>query len=343
MCCDRREQGTAKRQSWQGTINAKADGWSSEEEIGGEESPIGWRKSNNPGKADWWLSDWKNNWRSTATSSWEVSISTRLWWSSKADKGRQDRSWQDARWEKPAWSSENRQNILDKVVREFGGWRVHTKQSQCLKEHISCDGDLCAGTDKVLKSIEHICYDCWAVEEGIPTREGFLQAQKGTIKRRYVCHWDSSHCDNNAWEFVIGAFVNALGMLEEQRAIWPEGRRAERPWNRNFDENKERKEVKSSLVALSTPTCSSQSRPSSATKSTNIAMIWAPPAPCQPKSGICCTCSLSFWAVASQDSELTWRKEISDKAEFQATTERSRKTRPQQLLHGLVCLTSDRR
>ena len=74
------------------------------------------------------------------------------------------------------------------------------------------------------------------MEEGNPTSEGFLQAQQGTNKWRYVSLWDPSLCDNNAWEFLVGAHVGALGKLEEQRAISPEGYRAKRPWNRNCDE-----------------------------------------------------------------------------------------------------------
>ena len=83
---------------------------------------------------------------------------------------------------------------------------------------------------------EHKCYDCWATEEGNPTSEGSLQAQQGTNKWRYISLWDPSLCDNNAWEFLVGAYVGALGKLEEQRAISLEGYRAKRPWNRNCDE-----------------------------------------------------------------------------------------------------------
>ena len=41
------------------------------------------------------LSDWKNNWRSDATSSWEESTPTRWAWSGQADEGWKHRSWQD--------------------------------------------------------------------------------------------------------------------------------------------------------------------------------------------------------------------------------------------------------
>ena len=72
-----RTDGAAKRQSCQkqNTKDAKADGWSTDDEIGGGESPKRWGKSDHAGKADWWSSDRRSNWRSHARSSWEVSNS----------------------------------------------------------------------------------------------------------------------------------------------------------------------------------------------------------------------------------------------------------------------------
>ena len=58
-----------------------------------------------------------------------------------------------------------------------------------------------------------------------------VRASEGT------CRWGPSLCDNNAWEFRVGAYVGALGRLEEQRAISPEDCRDKRPWNRNCVED----------------------------------------------------------------------------------------------------------
>ena len=45
---------------------------------------------------------------------------------------------------------------------------------------------------------ERTCYDCWAFEDGSPTREGFLQAQKCTSKWVYTCLLDPSVYDDKS-------------------------------------------------------------------------------------------------------------------------------------------------
>ena len=57
-----------------------------------------------------------------------------------------------------------------------------------------------------------------------------VRASEGT------CRLGPSLCDNNAWEFRVGAYVGALGRLEEQRAISPEDCRDKKSWDRNCAE-----------------------------------------------------------------------------------------------------------
>ena len=87
----------AKRRSSSNTT--KADGWSTEEEIGGGGSSARLGKSGSPGKADWWSSDWKSNWRSGGEELTGSKNSRKFVMGSQAGKGR-DWSWQDARWGK---------------------------------------------------------------------------------------------------------------------------------------------------------------------------------------------------------------------------------------------------
>ena len=76
---------------------------------------------------------------------------------------------------------------------------------------------------------EHICYDCGANEEVTIA----VRKKKSTRLRKVSCQlkkvrasegtyrWGPSFCDNNAREFRVGAYVGALGRLEEQQAISP--------------------------------------------------------------------------------------------------------------------------
>ena len=49
--------------------------------------------------------------------------------------------------------------------------------------------------------------------------------------------WSPSPCENYAREFRVGAYVDALGRLEEQWAISPEDCRDKKTWNRNCVED----------------------------------------------------------------------------------------------------------
>ena len=84
--------------------------------------------------------------------------------------------------------SESLQDISEMVVGEFWEEFTPNKASQ-FRSFFRCDGDLCVGTDKVLRRYicctktlrmisvsytEPMCYDCCAFEEGSPTPEGFF-------------------------------------------------------------------------------------------------------------------------------------------------------------------------
>ena len=85
---------------------------------------------------------------------------------------------------------------------------------------------------KDTSSTERLCYECWASKEVSLSPEGFLQAQKKPGAR------GGTHAifyEENAWAFLIGTCGDALGGLQEQPRMTPEGRQAEKPWDRNCD------------------------------------------------------------------------------------------------------------
>ena len=84
---------------------------------------------------------------------------------------------------------------------------------------------------------ERLCYECWAIKDVNPSPEGFLQAQKHTSKWRYMHHEILSFYDKNAREFKMGTRADALGKLQEQRAVSPVGCQAKKLWNCNCDED----------------------------------------------------------------------------------------------------------
>ena len=64
--------------------------------------------------------------------------------------------------------------------------------------------------DDVGSYSELICYDCWALEEGSPTPEGFLQAQKSASKWMYISFWDPEpFVILTRGSFLMGTYVDA--------------------------------------------------------------------------------------------------------------------------------------
>ena len=95
--------------------------------------------------------------------------------------------------------------------------------AMCLSRHICCAGKT---ADDKGAFTAHLCYQCWASEEADRSLEGLF-------KWRYICLGDVGLFEEDEWEFLMGAFADAVNRIEEQRVKTPEERQAEKPWNRN--------------------------------------------------------------------------------------------------------------
>ena len=118
--------------------------------------------------------------------------------------------------------------------------RVHAKQRRFLLEHFRCDRNLCKGTHK-----EHTPSTFAMNVDSSP--EYFLKAEKDTSKWKYMCLEDDVWCNEDAWEFLLEAYAEAVSNMEAQWVKKSKECEEKKPWNWNFDHDALRRAYNASV------------------------------------------------------------------------------------------------